>query len=219
MNNNDQPSGSPDSASQSGKLSAVISIAEKIYDRILSMGGLAAVAVFLVPVAGVLLYAVFVDSREKVLLEGNRKMGAAIVAYEEGKVDESLRILEEIRSDFPKLEIAEVAEYYEGAVLFGLEEDSESLERMESFLLGSSDTILNSEAVFMAGVSSFRLQKWEKAATYFERLAALRGTPYEARVLPFLVTVYTKTGNTEKAESVYARFINSLPEADTETSK
>ena len=217
MNNNDQSSGSD--STQSGRLSTVISIAEKIYARILSISGLAAVAVLLVPVAGILLYAVFVDSREKVLLAGNGKMDAAIVAYENGEVDESLQILKEIRNDFPEFKIAQVAEYYEGAILFGLEKDLESLELMEHFLSVSSDTILNPEAVFMAGVSSFRLQRWEKAAMYFERLTATGGTPYEKRVLPLLVNTYMKTGDTEKAELAYARFINSFPESDRETSK
>ncbi len=178
------------------------------------MSRLAILALILIPVTAFLLYAVFADSREKKILEANRRMDAAIAAYEKGEVEMSLQALEEIRNGFGGLDTAKVAKYYEGAILFGLEEDEKSLEYMESFLSDSPQSFLKTESLFMAGFSSFRLRKWDKAVMYFEELLSIGTKSHEKRVLPLLGAAYFRAGNREKAEAVYERFITVFPKAD-----
>lgn len=209
MNNNSHKPPSPDSPRES--MPSAASVAGKVYDRLARAGGLAVSAIFLVPVIAILLYAIVLDSREKKLLEANKMLDASIAAFEEGKIDESLGIIKDAGKQFPNLKIVK---YYEGAILFGLEEDVESLERIEDFLSGSSDEILVPEALFMAGVSSFRLKKWEKAIGYFERILSMGDTFHEERVLPLLGTAYMENGNEAKAEATYTRFINAFPKSD-----
>ncbi len=199
------------------KTSITVSIAKNIYERLSSMSGLALSAVVLVPVIAVLLYAALLSSRERELAEANREMDFAIEAYEQGDIEESLKAIREVKNDFPNLKIAE---YYEGIILFGLEEDRRSLESMENFLSGSPDNMLRPDALFMAGFSSFQLKQWEKSIAYFEELLSVGIPSYNKRVLPLLGTAYINTGNGEKAEAAYSQFINLFPdllESETET--
>lgn len=196
-----------------GKLSKAVSAAESIYERFASMGGLAIFALVLVPVVAVLLYAVFVNSREKSLAEANGKIDAAMEAYRKGEIDESLKIIREVGNSFSNLKIARIARYYEGAILFTLEEDKESLKQMENFLSGSPDEMLMPDALFMAGLSSFRLENWEKSVGYFEKLLSAENG-FQERVLPLLGTAYMKTGDREKAEAVYARYAAAFPKSE-----
>ncbi|WP_462137768.1 tetratricopeptide repeat protein [Candidatus Mycalebacterium sp.] len=210
MNNNDIPPDSPPST-EDGRLSNAAGVLEKISDRVLSMSWLSIATVVFVAVTALLFYAFVVDSREKEVVKASVKMDAAVAAYENGEVDSSLELLRGIRNDFPNFEIAELSLYYEGAILFGMEKDEKSRERMDDFLAGSPDPILKTEALFMAGFSSFRLEEWKKAIGYFEKLIPL-GTPSHARrVLPLLGTAYTKTGNREKAEEIYRIFVITFP--------
>ncbi len=210
MNNNDTPSNSPPPM-EDGRLSSVAGVLEKISDRVSSMSRLSISAVVLVALTALLLYVFMVDSREKEMLKANVRMDAAVAAYENGEVDSSLEIFREVRDNFPNFEIAKLALYYEGAILFGMEKDEKSRERMDSFLGGSPDPILKTEALFMAGFSSFRLEEWKKAIGYFEELRPL-GTPsHVRRVLPLLGTAYTKAGNRERAEEIYRIFVTAFP--------
>lgn len=217
MNNNTRPD-SPSSAADGG-LSGAAGVLKKISDRVLSMSRLSFATVILVVITALLLYVLVVDLREKEAVRASVRMDAAVAAYENGETNSSLEIFREVRNDFPDLEIAKLALYYEGAVLFGMDEDEKSRERMDGFLADSPDPILKTEALFMSGVSSFRLEEWEKAIGYFEELIPL-GTPSHARrALPLLGTAYAKTGDREKAEEIYRIFVTTFPVSETESEK
>ncbi len=187
-----------------------VPVMERIFGRLAKVSGLSFAAFFLVVIAAAVLTGLFLSSRENSLMEANRRMDAAIEAYERGEIDESLSAIKSVRNDFPELKIAD---YYEGAILFRLEEDRESLERMERFLFESPDEILRPNALFMAGFANYRLESWEEAIAYFEELLSLRIAHHEKRVLPLLGTAYRESGSKEKAEAVYARFAISFPKA------
>ncbi len=212
MNNNDQ---NPDPLSGSGGgMPGQFSTVENIRALIARMGALTIVALLLVPVTAFLVYAVYSKSQDAKFSEATAAIETAIEAYGGGEVDESLGILMEVRTGFAGTKPAKVAEYYEGAILFSIEDDEKALERMESLLSSSPDELLRNETLFMAGFSNFRLKRWDEAIAYFEKLARSANVSYQKRVLPLLGTAYMKKGEKVKAEAVYKRFVTAFPKAN-----
>lgn len=183
---------------------------QSLLDRVRNINGLLAAAIALIPVAAFVAYAVFASAREKILLEVSGKMDAALVAYENGDMDGSLELLGEIREQFADVKTAGIAEYYEGAILFNQGEDERSIERMGEFLSSSQDVLLKREALFMAGFSNFRLERWADAIGYFEELFVESPT-HRRRLLPLLATAYGKDGDTARADQLRKEFAATLP--------
>ena len=204
MNNNEDNSGPP----LGGNFSS--SYFGNLLDRLRDMGGLTVAAIALIPIGVFIAYAVFSNSRETGMLKASAKMEAAVAAYEAGDMDGSLEILKDIRERFSGFETAALAEYYEGAILFTKGEDEKSIERFKGFLSLSPDALLKWESLFMAGFSSFRLERWGNAIQYFERLLA-ESPSHGGRVLPLLGTAYRNNGDPEKAEQIFSQFVRTLP--------
>ena len=154
-------------------------------------------------IAVALLGVCFVSSQqeEKDLL-ANKQFRKAVESYNSGEMENSLSQLQTLHEEHPGTEVSVLALYQMGMINYQLGNFEEATNHLELFLDDDpEDGIFRDGANLVIGLSTFKLEKWDKSIEHLSEID--RGTsPYYVQARRHLSLVYEKTGEPEKAEKI-----------------
>ena len=145
----------------------------------------------------------FVSSQqeEKDLL-ANEQLLKALKSYDSGEIENSLSQLQTLREEHSGTEVSVLALYQMGMINYQLGNFEEAIKHLELFLNEDpEDGIFRDGANLVIGLSTFKLERWDKSIKYLSEVDG-RTSPYYVQARRHLSLVYEKTGEPEKAEKI-----------------
>ncbi len=139
---------------------------------------------------------------EKKHVEANKQFAMAVSSYEEGKMAEALEYLEIMQTEHKDADVSVLAFYHKGMIHYELGNFEKAIEDLELFLAENpEDTVLETAANLLIGLSSFSLENWEKSKKYLSEVND-SASPYYTQARRHLGLIYEKTGDRKTAEKI-----------------
>lgn len=131
---------------------------------------------------------------------------------EKEKLEEALKIFQEIIDDAPRSNVAPLALYYSGLSHFHLEMYEQAALDLEKFLEQGEETLLRDVARSSLAQAYFKQENYEASAKVWSELAEDQTALYpRAEALLHLAEVKAASGNTEEALEIYKKIVDEYP--------
>ena len=141
------------------------------------------------------------QQEEKDLL-ANEQFKKAVMSYNSGEMETSLSQLQTLREEHSGTEVSVLALYQMGMINYQLGNFEEAIKHLEFFLDDDpEDGIFRDGANLVIGLSTFKLEKWDKSIKHLSEVDGSQ-SPYYVQARRHLSLVYEKTGEPEKAEKI-----------------
>jgi TolA-binding protein len=131
---------------------------------------------------------------------------------EKEKLEEALKIFQELIDDAPRSKVAPLALYYSGLSHFQLEMYEDAARDLEKFLEQAEETLLRDVARSSLAQAYFKQKNYEASAKVWSELAEDQTALYpRAEALLHLAEAKSALGNTEEALEIYRKIIDEFP--------